>query len=114
MRRGCCGFRRSVRCRAANAADRRTVRVLFWFLILATAATTVALASHLTSGYALFVAPPYRVELSLNFLVFLLVLGFIALYGGIRLVRRAARLPSEVRALRRRQQLDRARSHQDA
>lgn len=90
------------------------MRVLFWFLLLAAAAVGIALASRLTSGYALLVAPPYRVELSLNFLVLLLVLGFMGLYGGVRLVRRAARLPSEVRALRRRQQVDRVRVHQDS
>ena len=90
------------------------MRVLFWFLLLAAAAVGIALASRLTSGYALLVAPPYRVELSLNLFVLLLVLGFVGLYGGVRLVRRAARLPGEVRALRRRQQVDRVRVHQDS
>jgi len=42
------------------------MRVLFWFLLLACAAVAIALAARLTTGYALFVAPPYRVELSLN------------------------------------------------
>src|SRR5512132_3047292 len=77
-------------------------------------AVGVALAARLTSGYALFVAPPYRIELSLNFFLLLLVLGFVGLYVAMRLVQRAARLPAEVRALRRRQQLDRARTRQDA
>jgi len=90
------------------------MRVLFWFLLLAAAAVGIALAFRLTNGYALFVAPPYRVELSLNLLVLLLVLGFAGLYGGIRLLRRAARLPSQVRALRQRQQVERVRIHQDS
>src|SRR4030095_15421454 len=45
-----------------------TVRILFWFLLLAAAAVGVALAVKVVSGYVLFVAPPYRLELSLNLL----------------------------------------------
>jgi HemY protein len=90
------------------------VRVLFWFLLLAATAVGIALALRLTSGYALFVSPPYRVELSLNFFLLLLVLGFVLLYGGVRIVRRALALPREVRALRRRQHAERAHQRQDA
>ncbi|HZQ60603.1 MAG TPA: heme biosynthesis HemY N-terminal domain-containing protein [Casimicrobiaceae bacterium] len=90
------------------------MRILFWFLLLAAAAVGIALAARLMNGYALFVAPPYRIELSLNFLLLLVVLAFIGLHVGIRLVQRAARMPAEVRALRRRQQLERARMRQDA
>ncbi|MDQ6618124.1 MAG: heme biosynthesis protein HemY [Pseudomonadota bacterium] len=90
------------------------MRVLFWFLLLAAAAVGVALIARLTNGYALFVAPPYRVELSLNFFLLLLVLGFGGLYVLLRIVRRASRLPREVRALRRSQQLERARVRQDS
>src|SRR5205085_6885211 len=86
---------------------RRTVRILFWFLLLAAAAVGVALAAKLTNGYALFVAPPYRVELSLNLLVVLIVVSFAVLYGLIRTVSRAWRLPDEVRAFRRQQQEER-------
>jgi HemY protein len=90
------------------------MRVLFWFLILAVAAVAVALAARLTTGYALFVAPPYRVELSLNLLLLLVLGGFFAGYASLRIVRRAMRLPLEVRQYRQRQQLERARAKQDA
>lgn len=90
------------------------MRFLFWFLLLAVAAVAVALAARLTSGYALFVAPPYRVELSLNLLIVLLVAAFVAGYVLVRVVKHAVGLPAEVRALRRRQQQERARSKQDA
>jgi HemY protein len=90
------------------------VRVLFWFLLLAGAAVAVALAAKLTSGYALFVAPPYRVELSLNLLLVLVICGFVAGHVLLRIVKRALGLPEEVRAFRRRQQLTRARAKQDA
>ena len=90
------------------------MRVLFWFLILAGAAVAVALAARLTTGYALFVAPPYRVELSLNLLLLLVVAGFFAGYASLRIVRRAMRLPEEVRLYRQRQHQERARAKQDA
>jgi len=90
------------------------MRVLFWFLILAGAAVAVALAARLTTDYALFVAPPYRVELSLNLLLLLVVAGFFAGYASLRIVRRAMRLPEEVRLYRQRQHQERARAKQDA
>ena len=42
------------------------MRFLFWFLLLAVAAVVAALAARLSTGYALLVAPPYRIELSLD------------------------------------------------
>ena len=90
------------------------MRILFWFLILAAAAVGVALATRLTAGYALFVAPPFRLELSLNLFLLLLVTGFVLLYLLLRLIGRTMRLPDEVRAFRKRQQLERVRSRQDA
>jgi HemY protein len=90
------------------------VRVLFWFLLLAAAAVAVALATRLTSGYVLVVAPPYRVEVSLNLFLLALIAGFVGGYGLLRLIRRALDLPREVRAYRRRQQQERARMKQDA
>jgi len=90
------------------------MRFLFWFLLLAAAAVAAALAVKLNSGYALLVTPPYRIELSLNLLLLIAVVGFAALYGAIRLAVRTARLPQTVRAWRRRQKLERARSAQDS
>ena len=90
------------------------MRFLFWFLLLAVAAVVAALAAKLNSGYALLVAPPYRIELSLNLLLVLIVGGFISLYFGLRMVARTAQLPAEVRLWRRRQKEQRARSKLDA
>lgn len=90
------------------------MRILFWFLLLAAAAVGVALAMKIGSGYALFVAPPYRVELSLNLLAIALVAGFVGAYILLRVVRRAMDLPNEVRSARRRMQLERARAKHDA
>ena len=90
------------------------MRVLFWFLLLAAAAVAVALATRLTAGYVLVVAPPYRIEVSLNLFLLGLIAGFVGGYALLRLIRRALDLPRDVRAYRRRQQQERARAKQDA
>jgi HemY protein len=90
------------------------VRFLFWFMMLAAAAVVAALAVRLNTGYALLVAPPYRIELSLNLLLFLVVGGFLALYLSIRLIVRTLRMPGQVRVWRRQQKVERARGKQDA
>jgi HemY protein len=90
------------------------MRFLFWFLLLAVAAVVAALVTKLSNGYALFVAAPYRVELSLPFFLILLVGGFITLYLFLRAISRTAQLPGQVREWRRRQKQDRARARQDA
>jgi HemY protein len=90
------------------------VRILFWFLLVAAAAVGVALAVKVINGYALFVAPPYRIELSLNLLLLLLIGGFAGGYMLLRLAMRTVALPRDVRALRRRQRESRARAKLDS
>ena len=90
------------------------MRLLFAFLLLAALAVLVALLLKLNTGYALFVAPPYRVEISLNAFIVLVVVGFIVLHLPFRLASRIARLPAEVRDTRRRRNVERARNKQDA
>ena len=90
------------------------MRILFWFLLLAAAAVAAALAVKLNAGYALLVMPPYRIELSLNLLLFIVVCGFALLYGAIRVIAGTVRLPGTVRAWRRGQKIERARLAQDA
>ena len=53
------------------------MRTLFAFLLLAVLAVLAALLFKHNAGYALFVAPPYRVELSLNALLVFLVIAFV-------------------------------------
>jgi HemY protein len=91
-----------------------TVRALIAFILLAAAAVTLALLFRLNTGYVLFVAPPYRVELSQNAFIIILILLFLALYALLRAGVRLARLPEEVREGRRRRQLERFRNKQDA
>jgi len=90
------------------------VRALLAFLLLAAAAIAVALLFKLNTGYALFVSPPYRVELTLNAFLILLVIAFVIVPAVLRLGARLARLPREVREHRARQQQTRFRSRLDA
>src|SRR6478609_5792354 len=90
------------------------MRALIAFLLLAAAAVTLALLFRVNTGYVLFVAPPYRVELSQNAFIIVAVVAFLALYAVIRAAVRIAQMPAEVREGRRRRQLERFRSKQDA
>ena len=73
------------------------MRLLFAFLLLAALAVLAALLFNLNAGYALFVAPPYRVEITLNAFIVIVIVAFFALYLILRLASRIARLPAEVR-----------------
>ena len=90
------------------------MRVLFAFLFLAVLAVVAALLFKHNAGYALFVAPPYRVELSLNALFIILFLVFVVLYLLLRMSSKIARLPQEVRDARSRRNIERAHAKQDA
>jgi HemY protein len=90
------------------------MRFLFWFLLLAVAAVVAALAAKLNNGYALLVAPPYRIELSLNLLLILIAIGFASLYLILRMIVHTIKLPAQVRVWRRRQKETRSRAKLDA
>lgn len=90
------------------------MRALFAFLLLAALAVLAALLFRVNAGYALFIAPPYRVEISLNAFLLLVIGGFIFFYLLLRLAARIAGLPGIVRQVRRRRQVERARAKQDA
>ena len=90
------------------------MRVLLAFLVIATAAVTLALLFRINTGYVLFVSPPYRIELSQNAFIVIAVLSMVTIYALVRMVVRIARLPADVREGRRRRQFERFRSKQDA
>jgi HemY protein len=84
------------------------MRALFWLLALFSAAVLLAIAARYNEGYALFVLPPYRVEISLNLLGLLLVAGFALLYLLLRLVASTLRMPAAVREFRAAKRRERA------
>ena len=90
------------------------MRALLAFLLLAVAAVALAMLFRINDGYVLFVAPPYRIELSQNAFIVLTVLGFVAVYALVRAAVRLSQLPADVREARKRRQVERFRSKQDA
>jgi len=84
------------------------VRALLWFLTLAALATGLALVARYNDGYALLVLPPWRIELSLNLLIVLLVTGFLVIYLALHSVATVLRLPAKVREFRERRALAKA------
>lgn len=88
-------------------------RRVLWFLIIAGVAIGVALLARANDGYAMFVAPPWRVEISLNAFIVGAVLAVIVAIALARLVVRIAQLPREVRERRRARDAERVRLKQD-
>ena len=64
---------------------------LLWLLGLFGLAVALILAAHNT-GYLLLVYPPYRVEMSLNLFILLLLALFVLGYFAVRLVLSGIRL----------------------
>ena len=91
------------------------MRFAIWSIILACLAVGIALIARQSTGYVVIVAAPYRIELSLNLLVFLVAAGYFAFYFLTRFVATLVAIPARVRAyreerarLRQRQSLDEA------
>lgn len=84
------------------------MRALLWLLSLAALAVGLSLAARYNAGYALFVLPPWRVEVSLNLLLLLLLAGFVGAYFLLRLVANTLALPVKVREYRARRAREKA------
>jgi len=76
------------------------MRFAIWSVVLAALAVGIALFARNSTGYVVIIAAPYRVELSLNLLVFLVFAGYFAFYFLARLVSTLAAIPGRVRAYR--------------
>ena len=84
------------------------MRTLIWLIGIFAIAVGVAMVAGLNDGYLLLVAPPWRVQLSLNLLVVIVVLGFALGYAIIRLISRTLQLPTRVAQWRERRRRERA------
>jgi len=87
--------------------------VLFWILAILAAAVALTLAAKHNAGYVLLVYSPYRIELSLNLFLTLLLAIFAAGYGAVRLAVHTLNLPAYVRTFRQERRRDRAREAMD-
>ena len=84
------------------------MKSLFWLLAVFSAAVALVLLGRFDSGYAIFIYPPYRVEVSLLFFGIAALCAFGLAYAGLRLLSRVLMLPSSVRAYRARRRRERA------
>ncbi len=89
------------------------MKTLFWILAILAAAVALTLAAKHSAGYALLVYSPYRIELSLNLFVILLLAVFAASYGAVRLAVHTLNLPAYVRTFRQARRRDKAREAMD-
>jgi HemY protein len=76
------------------------MRFAIWSIVLAAVAVGIALFARNSTGYVVIVQAPYRIELSLNLLVFLVIAGYFAFYMLVRLAITLIGIPTRVRAYR--------------
>jgi len=84
------------------------MKSLLWLLAVFAAAVALVILGRVDTGYALFVYPPYRVEMSMLFFAIALLAAFLALYTLFRLLSHAIALPAHVRVFRARRRRERA------
>jgi HemY protein len=72
------------------------MKYLLWVLGMFAAAVAITIAASHSTGYVLFVYPPYRIELSLSLFFCLVVIGFVSGYLLVRLMIVVVQLPSKV------------------
>lgn len=89
------------------------MKALIWILVILALAVALIMAARFTTGYVVLVLPPYRVEFSLNLLIFLDLAVFFLAYGLIRLGAGTLDLPSRIHAYRQKRQQDKIRSMLD-
>jgi len=78
------------------------VKTLLWALWLAVLAAAVAIGLQSTQGSVVALAPPWRIDFSLNFFLLLLALALWLTYRVGRLTQRVGDFPERVRAYRER------------
>jgi HemY protein len=71
-------------------------KIFWWLLMLFLLVALVWIASN-NQGYVLVVRPPYRLQFSFNFLLVLIVLGFLLLHYFLRFVHFLRFLPANRR-----------------
>lgn len=78
------------------------MRLLLWLVALMALAIGIAVTARFNPGNVVLFYPPYRIDLSLNFVVVLEVLLFAVVYAVVRAVSATASMPARVAAYRQR------------
>lgn len=68
------------------------MKLVLWVLTLFAAAVAVVIAAQYNYGSVLLVAPPYKVELTINIFLILLIVAFLIFYVVLRFVIKALTL----------------------
>jgi len=76
------------------------LRALIWVVMIIAIAVGLTLLARHSTGYVLVVSPPYRIELSLNLLLLLLVAAFGVFYFVVRMIAATLGLPAQIREFR--------------
>jgi HemY protein len=76
----------------------KPIRWVLWLFAMAAVAVLLALAGRYGSGYAVFVVPPWRIEVSMVMFCLLTLVTIGIFYMTIRLSIRAYQLPRQLRA----------------
>ena len=79
------------------------MKTLIWLLGLFALAVGATLFAQLNTGYALLFVPPYRIEISINVFILLVILTVAVIYVITRIVAELGGLPTRVRKYRERQ-----------
>jgi HemY protein len=85
------------------------MRLLIWVVAAFALAVGLTVAARYNSGFVLLVVSGYRVELSLNLAVLLVLLAFLVFYAALRTALLALAMPARAREYRRVQERMRAR-----
>jgi HemY protein len=80
-------------------------RKLFWWLLMFLLIVAVVWLTSNNQGYVLIVRPPYRLQFSFNFLLILIVLGFLVLHYILRFIHFLRFLPANRRSKQEAQRL---------
>jgi len=76
------------------------VRFALWSVLLVAVAVGLGMLLVSSTGYVVIVSAPYRIELSLNLLVLLVLGGYLAFYLATRMVTTLLQIPARVAAYR--------------
>ena len=76
------------------------MRAALWLLALFGVAVAVALFAGNNQGTVTLFWPPYRVDLSLNMVLLVLVLGFVTLHAALRALAALLELPRQAQRWR--------------
>jgi HemY protein len=77
------------------------MRIFISLIILFATAVGLAVGARFNPGNVVLFYPPYRVDMSLNLFVLVLVLLFLLAYGTLRAIRSTRQMPQRVAAYRR-------------